>query len=505
MPPPPHPVKGSALRYVRTPRVVALAATLSGVLAVTMLGIAGASSHREAPLIAEDPVADNTDVYAFVSPESPDTTTLISNWIPFEEPAGGPNFYAFGDDVLYTINIDNDGDAVEDITYEFQFRTLDRTEPFTPGDFLYNTSTIDSIDDTDWKLPQFYTVTRVDDDGRKVLAEDVPTPPVNIGPRSTPNYAELADAAIRGLHGGGQVFAGQRDEIFAADLGSIFDLGGLRPLNPAHVIPLEEEPGVDTLSGYNVHTIALQVPTDQLTHGDEPVIGVWSDTYRRKVRVFQGHDGARLKHKGPWVQVSRLGNPLVNEVMVPYSLKDVFNASDPSGDAQFLPAVRKPTIDNLLVSLYPQPFENGCTPDIDGVRKDLVTVFLKGIPGLNRPAHVTPSEQLRLNTAIAPVSFDEAAPLGVLAGDNAGFPNGRRPVDDVTDIALQAIGGNLPPSIGGDCFQQSPGADLTDGVSVNQGETDERPISGTFPYLPIPHQGYDHIHDHTNTNAKTDE
>jgi hypothetical protein len=224
--------------------------------------LAFASSHREAPLISADPLADNTDVYAFVSPDAPQTVTLIANWIPLEAPGGGPNFYKFGDDVRYRINIDNDGDANDDIVYEFRFKTAIRNQ----NTFLYNTGPIASLDDPNFNVRQSYSVTRIDRRGRTLLGSNLTTPPVNVGLRSTPNYETLANAAIQTLADGSKVFAGQRDDPFFVDLGSVFDLLGLRPFNAAHVIPLAPVSGVDGLKGVNTHMIALQVDKSLLTH-----------------------------------------------------------------------------------------------------------------------------------------------------------------------------------------------------------------------------------------------
>src|SRR5215469_1488355 len=212
------------------------------------------TSHREAPSISKDEVADNTDLYAFVSPDKPDTVTIVANYIPLEEPAGGPNFYEFGDDVLYEIKIDNDQDALPEITYQFRFQTQTRN----PDSFLYNTGPITSLSSPNWNRPQFYSVTRVDKSGTTVLASNVPCPPCNIGPRSTPNYQQLAAAAITNLPGGGRVFAGQRAEGFYVDLGSVFDLADLRPFQNLHLIPTPAQPGVNGTEGYNVHSIAIE-------------------------------------------------------------------------------------------------------------------------------------------------------------------------------------------------------------------------------------------------------
>src|SRR5205807_8367810 len=290
-----------------------------------------ASSHREAPLISEDPVADDTDVYAFVSPDRPDTVTLIGNWIPLEEPAGGPNFYKFGQDVLYQFKVDNNADAVPDVIYEFRFTT----QVLNNKTFLYNTGPITSLDDPHWNVRQTYSVARVDHGKRTVLASGLSTPPDNIGPRSTPNYEQLAAGAVHTLDndGGAKVFAGQRDDPFFVDLGSVFDLAGLRPFNQAHAAKLPKANGVDGVGGYNVHSIALQVPIDRLTaNGQKPsgpndpnaVIGVWSQTERRKTKVLSTSGGAATE-SGNWISVSRLGAPLVNEVVLPLGQKDRFN------------------------------------------------------------------------------------------------------------------------------------------------------------------------------------
>jgi hypothetical protein len=423
-----------------------------------MLSNSGASSHREAPLSSQDPVTDLTDVYAFVSPDRPDTVTLVANVIPFEVPQGGPNFYNFGDDVKYEIHVDNDGDAVDDLEYEFRFTTTIAN----PDTFLYNTGPITSLDDADWNYRQTYVVSRCDDHGCVDLGEGV-VPPANIGPRSTPDYTALAEAAVLDLEDGTKVFAGPRDDPFFADTGSIFDLGGLRPFNEAHLVPLPTEEGDDGLAGYNVHTISVQVPIDQLTEGDEPVIGVFANTYRRQDTVIQS-DGARIG-SGEWVGVSRLGMPLVNEVVVPLGAKDRFNASKPADDAQFLPKVINPELANLIPVLYPGvevptevPFGLGT-----GGREDVATVFLTGIPGVNQPANVVPSEMLRLNTATP-----------------SSFPNGRLPSDDVVDTELRVLAGVLA-----DGFNVSPNNLLGDGVDANDVD-----FLAQFPYLGLPHQGY---------------
>ncbi len=438
----------------------ALVATgVGGTIVLSLLVSAGASSHREAPLITEDPVADNTDVYAFVDPNDPSMVTIISNWIPLEEPAGGPNFHKFGDDVLHEINIDNDGDAIDDIVYEFRFRT----DVQNPDTFLYNTGPITSLDDPDWNIRQAYTVTKVEDGQREMIGSALPTPPVNVGPRSTPNYEDLAAAAVHDIGDGTTVFAGQRDDAFFVDLGSVFDLLGLRPLNDAHVIPLPPADGRDTVSGYNTHSIAINVPIESITNGEEPVVGIYSSTYRRKIRAFARNDGSELFHGGPWIQVSRLGMPLVNEVIIPLRDKDRFNASEPADDAQFLDYVLDPEPARLIPALYPV-FD--CFPEAP--RDDLVAIFLTGIPGLNQPEGVVPSEMIRLNTDLA----------------SSGFPNGRTLTDDIVDVELQALAGALP---GQACEGVSPNNALTDGVDSD----DDGRLLGEFPFIGTPHQGYE--------------
>jgi hypothetical protein len=296
------------------------------------------SSHREAPEISKDPVADSTDLYAFVSPDQPNNVTIIANYVPLEEPAGGPNFYEFGDDVLYEIKIDNDGDALAEITYQFRFQTQTRN----PDSFLYNTGQITSISSPNWNRPQFYSVTRIDSSGTTVLASNVPCPPCNIGPRSTPDYQTLAGQAVHKLPGGGRVFAGQRAEGFYVDLGSIFDLADLRPFQNLHLIPTPAQPGVNGTQGYNVHSIAIEVPKTHLTSdGSNPtdqgnpksVIGVWTSASRRKATILQSKSDP--VESGPFVQVSRLGDPLINEVIIALGDKDFWNRQQPSGDSQF--------------------------------------------------------------------------------------------------------------------------------------------------------------------------
>ncbi|HEX7263380.1 MAG TPA: DUF4331 domain-containing protein [Candidatus Dormibacteraeota bacterium] len=462
------------------------------------------SSHREAPAIAKDPVADSTDLYAFVSPDAPNTVTLIANYIPLEGPDGGPNFFEFGDDVLYAIYVDNDGDAKPDVTYQFRFQTQIKN----PNTFLYNTGQISTINSPSWNRPQFYSVTRVANGTATPLGEHLACPPCNVGPRSTPKtaYASIVQSAIHSLDGGVKVFAGQRQEGFYVDLGSIFDLGALRPFEGAHLIPLPGSmAGVNGTKHLNVHSIAMQIPISNLTKdGSTPtdaasakaVLGVWTAAYRRQARIRndseEGGDGEDVE-SGPWVQVSRLGNPLFNEVVVPMSKKDVWNALPPAADGKFLEFVQHPELAKLLPVLYPGVFPK--LAGLTAVRDDLVAILLTGIPsgiipGFQNFTGSTPADMLRLNVAIRPNS--KPSILGLIGGDAAGYPNGRRVFDDVVTIELRAIAGLTYQVVHG------TGVFTADGAAgaiydVEDPATNTPPVSylGSFPYLNTPESGFD--------------
>ncbi len=339
------------------------------------------SSHREAPEIAKDPVADSTDVYAFVSPDKPDTVTIIANYIPLQQPDGGPNFYEFGDDVRYEIHISNDKDAKAEITYRFDFTTRIRN----PKTFLYNTGQIKNVTDQTWNRPQYFTVTRIEKGRARVLARNLTVPPVNVGKRSTPDYAKLSAQAVHKI-GNRSFFAGQRADAFHVDLGSIFDLGGLRPLNQAHLIKLPEMGGVNSVQSYNVHSIAIQVPISDLTrYHDRPtdplapqsVIGVWTTAGRRQSQMYNKRTGTYRGH-GPFRQVSRLGNPLFNEVIVPMAEKDKWNSRKPGDDRVYAKYVNKPELGGLIPALYPGAFPN--LAKYKKPRADLNAILLTGIP-----------------------------------------------------------------------------------------------------------------------------
>jgi hypothetical protein len=418
---------------------------------------AHASSHREAPLIAGDPQVDNTDLYAFVSPDNASDVTLIANWLPFEEPNGGPNFYPFAPGAHYDINIDNTGSAAANLTYRWTF-----TNHYRSGStFLYNTGVVNNISDATLNFYQTYnldliTTPKGGSATTTNLLTNSPVAPSDTGLASMPNYGTLRAQAITAVPGGGSSFAGQADDPFFADL-RVFDL-----LYGANL----KEAGHDTLAGYNVNTIALQVPKTVLGAGGDSsnIIGVWSTTSRQSLTL--NPDGTRTP-TGSFVQVSRLGNPLVNEVVVPVGAKDLFNSSQPSGDSQFLGGVQDPEVPHLIQAIYNIPAP--AAP-----RNDLVAVFLTGVKGLNQPPTVTAAEELRLNMAIPPAATPNR--LGVVGGDNAGFPNGRRLADDVLDIELQALEGVLLPN-------HNAAADtLGDGVNAN-----DAAFGTAFPYLALPH------------------
>ncbi len=451
------------------------------------------SSHREAPAISKDGVADSTDLYAFVSPDDPSTVTIIANYLPGEAPFGGPNFYEFGDDVLYRIHIDNDADGKPEIVYEFHFRT----EVSNKATFLYNVGPITSLDSATWIRKQFYTVTRVEGEKRTVLGRNLACPPCNIGPGSTSNYESLASAAVHTLGSGHTVFAGQRLDPFYVDLGSIFDLGDLRPLNNVGPLKLAATHGVDSLSQMNVQSIALKVPKTALTrdhsnptHATKPVsvIGVWTSASRRK-SVIQNGDGTTTQ-TGPYVQVSRLGNPLVNEAVIPMAFKDRWNADVPAGDSEYAKFVAHPELQSLLNVLYKGAFPHLAALASSGKpRADLEAVLLTGIPpglvpGFQNNTGGTLADQLRLNMAIPPTQ--KPNPGGLAFGDAAGYPNGRRPADDVVTIVLRAVAGLLYPLIDKTYKVDAAVSLVSDGLGPQNSS-----YLSSFPYLGTPSSGYD--------------
>src|SRR5712691_9482066 len=412
---------------------VAGAALLALFVARLAPGSSSASSHREAPLISEDPTADNTDLYASRSPDKPNTLSIVSNWVPGEDPAAGPNYYTFSQSAKYYIYIDRNGDGKPDQTYSFSFKTP--TGPY----FLGNTQ-------------QTWTATR---NGKPFASGK--TPINNIGPRfngfvGVKNYEADAEKTIVTANGV-KIFAGQRDDPFFADVGAIFDLVAIRKAGTTG----NKGGGKDFLSGYNVHTIALQIPIKQVDTKSH-TIGVWSATDRQNVTV----NGKLVRG---WTQVSRLGEPLINEVVIPTGLKDLWNRTRPAQDAQF----EKYYTDPILAAVLNKLYKLG-VPTTG--RSDLVAVLGPGIPKVTFTGN-TFADELRINLAIPPSAHPNR--MGVLGGDNAGFPNGRRLGDDVIDIEEQAVAGFLV------------------GKKIPLGDGVNRDVDGTllhFPYVAMPHGGY---------------
>jgi hypothetical protein len=454
----------------RTTRIPILVAALLAALAAGALAVVSGSgsSHREAPLSSIDPTGDNTDVYAFTAPDAPGALTMVANWIPFEDPAGGPNFYRFDDKAKYYVNVDNTGDGKPDVRYLFRFKTTTRN----PNSFLYALPGVSSISDRKLNVVQTYSVTRESyRNGKRVnakrIASGLPVAPNNVGPKTIPDYASVANEAIKSLPGGGKVFAGPVDDPFFVDLGTTFDAINIRNGTG------NAGGGKDDLAGYNVHAIALQVPESDVTRDGKSVagpsaanavVGVWSSTDRQAIRVRS------KKAKVRDVQVSRLGNPLVNEVVIPMGKKDLFNATRPAGDLKnFGKYVLTPELAKVINILYP-----GLNVPETG-RTDIVQALLTGIPGLTQiAAKAPPTDTLKINLGSAPAASPNR--FGVLAGDTQGFPNGRRLTDDVTDISLRVVGG----------FLQGNKLPLGDGVDQN-----DVAFRDTFPYVAAPHNGFD--------------
>ncbi|MDP9295636.1 MAG: DUF4331 domain-containing protein, partial [Actinomycetota bacterium] len=422
-------------RFRNRALATAAAASLGAGIFAGLAPTAGlASSHREAPLTSANPQIDNTDVWAFVSPDAKKTVTLISSWIPFEEPSGGPNFFPWAENVNYDINIDNNGDARPDIVYRWTF-----TDHGNPNTFLYNNGPVTSLKDPNLTFYQTYDLKEYGPGGAiHTLVNNGISVPSNVGNGSMPGYnSHLFDA---GTYKSGKVsdWVGQSDDPFFIDL-RVFDLlygGNL------------SETGNDTLKGFNVNTMAVQVPKRAVARGhhanDNPIIGIWSTASRRSMVISKNNGNQAFQ--GPFVQVSRLGNPLVNEVVIPRGEKDAFNASKPKNDGQWLKYVYSdPELPEVVHAVYPSIPVPDSNKNMKGIqRDDLVQVFLTGVPGLNKPKNVTPAEELRLNMSIPPCqrgSCNKYSSLGVVGGDLAGFPNGRRVADDIVAIELRAIAG----------------------------------------------------------------
>ncbi|MDP9168510.1 MAG: DUF4331 domain-containing protein [Actinomycetota bacterium] len=474
---------------------------------------ANASSHREAPSIAMNPSVDATDLYMFRSYEAGRSgyVTILANYIPFQDPQGGPNFYQFNPNALYEIHIDNTGAGHEALTFQFQFTSTSKQAALNVGGKQVKIPLIDAGPSASagaapvLNVNETYTLNMVRGDRRTGASSPVTnatgggttfTKPVdNIGDKTfggAGNYAAYANqyiytVNIPGCSTPGRVFVGQRKEPFYIAVGKIFDLFNMNPLGP------EIGGNNNDLEGKNVSTLALELPIACVTAGD-PVIGAWTTASLRQGRLLNPAPPTGLNkvsvEAGAWTQVSRLGNPLVNEVVIGLDDKDKFNASKPMNDAtNFADYVTNPTFPALVQTLFPSALAPTNFP-----RTDLLTVFLKGIKGVNQPANLTlPTEMMRLNTAIAPVAIGAQNALGVAGGDNAGYPNGRRPGDDIVDLTIRVAMGALCVLTGpSDNLQvgckpsdaPAGGLAFTDGVrktSINYGST--------FPYLTTPLPG----------------
>jgi hypothetical protein len=446
-----------------------------------------------------DPTADSSDLYAFMSPDRHGTVTIIANYVPLQAPAGGPNFYEFSPDVLYAIHVSNSGNAEPDVTYQIQFDSV----LTNPKSFLYNSGPITSLESATWNRRQFYSVTRIVGGVSTVIGRDLACPPCNIGPLSTPDYASLAADAVHVLPDL-TVFAGQRAEAFYVDLGAIFDLGDLRPIEELHTtfgipgLKLKPAPGVNSTAAVNVHSIAIRVPVSDLTAGGyvggdvldpRSTIGIWTTASRRKA-VIRHTGPTEMIVSGPFVQESRLGNPLFNEVLVPLGRKDYWNRQAPAGDAQFSTGVTTPELAQLLPALYPGAFPNLAAFNATGApRADLAAILLTGIPaGVVSPRFqnntgTVMADMLRLNVSV-PVSL-QPNPLGVVGGDLAGYPNGRRVADDVVTIELRAIAGATLSLVDKSFVADKAITDVSDGLN-GAGV----PRLNSFPYLGTPYSGY---------------
>jgi hypothetical protein len=468
-------------------RTSVLGAASVAVLTAGALAATGAfsSSHREAPEILKDPTADNTDVYAFTAPDAPGSLTVVANWIPMEEPAGGPYFGKLDPKARYYVKIDNTGDGREDVAYRWQFKQRFRN----PDSFLYAAPTVDSVDDPDINFVQSYDLYKETYDGRRLtgskkIASDVPVAPDNVGPKTIPNYDRVAAGAVRSVEGGGKTFVGPVDDPFYLDLNTIFDGINLDKPGRPKIGLGNQGGGKDDVSGYNTHGFVLQVPEGEVTRDGRSVsgakaanaaVGVWATTERKAVSVLADHAAKRKQagSKHGWVQVSRLGNPLVNEVVIPIGQKDLFNRTSPADDAKnFGKYALNPEVARLLNALFKLGVK-------ETDRTDIVQALLTGVPGLtqigDKPAA---ADTLKLNLGVPPTANPNR--FGVLAGDLGGFPNGRRLTDDVVDIELRVIAGALLPADKGG--KQIP---LGDGVDQN-----DKPFRSAFPYVAAPTDGF---------------
>jgi hypothetical protein len=483
-------------------------------LGLTAASMATASSHREAPFITEQPKVDGTDFYAFRSyePGRAGYVTLIANYQPLQAAYGGPNYFTMDPDALYEIHVDNNGDAVEDLTFQFRFKTLRRNIALNIGGKsvpipLAQAGPISGVNPATQNVAETYSVALVRSGRRSGSTQwlsnsndgstSFDKPLDNIGNKTIPNYASYAAQFIYTVNipgcGTGRVFVGQRKDPFVVNLGETFDLVNIK--YPAVEFNANAERAAsDNLQYANTTSLALEVPASCLTRGSDPVIGAWTTASLRQARMLnpdpkdrdsERHDASKVG--GAWLQVSRLGMPLVNEVVIGLKDKDRFNSSAPADDAQFADYVTNPTLPALVESLFGGA---GVRAPTNFPRKDLVTAFLTGIPGLNQPAQVKASEMLRLNTATPVTARGSQHRLGVIGGDSAGFPNGRRPGDDVVDIELRVAMGllctlNNPAAFGCVPADAASGAiHFTDGAYLDDSYSD-----GAFPYAATPLPG----------------
>lgn len=516
--------------------IVLSTALLSTASMVTDQSAAQASSHREAPLISQDQFADNTDTYAFISPRNPSNIVLAASWIPFEGPEGGPNYFEWGNGVVYNIHVDNNGDAKADYTYQL----TSRTEVVDPTTFLYNVGALNRPTDPDWNRRQYVTVKEIREDGSEItLVDDQLTTPVNIGSKSTPNFKRLSNKArfrVRSKGNTIEIYAGQTDDAFWVDL-QVFDLLTLRGQNPPIGYDKGNNTPVDSVSGFNVHSLVIEVPVNRLKSKNEPVLGVWATAQRPAMRVLNGPAGlGSLTNNGELVQVSRLAMPLVNEVVLPYALKDAFNSISPDVDLALYTgaagagiqellqrSVEDPEIGRLLCAFYGVPLpgdsDGDCSTEVHvgtprSGRGDIFDIFLTGMVladeftiqtkngpvtlpagfNVNRPANVVPAEMIRINTDIkGDLCPRTPSRLGVLGGDACGFPNGRRLMDDTVEIELLAVAGAAYQVLDGrdEHFVFNPALIdvLDDGIDTN-----DVPFQRRFPYMGQAQSGQEHFH-----------
>lgn len=486
---------------------------LATLAAVNLLGAlysaeAMASSHREAPFITRHPKVDGTDFYMFRSYETGRAgyVTLIANYAPLQDAYGGPNYFSLDPDALYEIHIDNNGDAKEDLSFQFRFtNTLKDLQVPVGGKQvsvpLMNIGPIASVNAGTLNVRETYTVTAVNN-GRRghsrspitnmdTGAASFDKPVDNIGQKSIADYAGYAakhmyNIRIPGCQQAGRMFVGQRREGFGVNLGETFDLVNIKA--PATAFdPNAEDKGLNTISDKNITSLALELPISCVTAGNEAVIGAWTTASLRQGRLLNpmpnSDNRSASKEGGAWTQVSRLGMPLVNEVVIGLKDKDRFNHSQPKDDGQFLSYVSNPTLPALLEILFGSA---GVKAPTNFPRNDLIGAFLTGVDGLNKPANVKPAEMLRLNTTTAAQPKGKQNRLGVIGGDNSGFPNGRRPGDDVVDIELRVAMGRLCTLGIGCSATDAPSGklDFTDGALVNDTQFD-----ASFPYLRTPIAG----------------